>query len=258
MDIARLEQTYARVRDRLGPERAECFEAAVVVEHLRSMWRPEHARIILLAESHVWTSRTEALSQVRQPDGAVTGFARFIYCLGGGEPTLVDPPVVPNTGASQYWKLLHDAVRGPNQSYAGITKAGEPDPQRRIGNKLDLLRSVREAGIWLVDASISALYHAGTRLASGNDYDHLLRDCWSTYVGEAVCTSAPSLVIVIGKQVHGAIGVALRRDLGNGVEVRVIQQPNARMTRPRHARHEKAHRVGLPQAGGAGEHGHPA
>ena len=230
MDIARLEQTYARVRDRLGPERAECFEAAVVVEHLRSMWRPEHARIILLAESHVWTSRTEALSQVRQPDGAVTGFARFIYCLGSGEPTLVDPPFRPNNGAFQYWRLLHDTVRGPNQSYAGITKAGAPNPQRRIENKLELLRSVREAGIWLVDASISALYHAGTKLATDNDYDDLLRDCWSSYVGEAVCASAPGLVIVIGKQVHGAIGAALCRDLGKGIEVHVIKQPNALMT----------------------------
>jgi hypothetical protein len=238
-DIARLEQTYARVRDRLGQERSECFEAAVVVERLRSIWRPDPARIALLAESHVWTSRDEALSRVQQPDGVVTGFARFIYCLGVGEPTLVTPSVAPNAGASQYWKLLHDTVRGPSQPHAGLMKSGEQDADRRIVNKLELLRTVRNAGIWLVDASISALYHAGARLAAGDTYDGLLRDCWNSYVGDIVCASAPSLVIVIGRQVNGAIGAALQRDLGKSVEVRVIHQPNARMTGPQLAQYRQ-------------------
>ncbi len=156
LDLTRLESAYAKVRDRLGPERSECFEAALVVEQLRSMWRPDRVRIVLLAESHVWTSRDEAASQVHHPDRVVTGFARFIYCLGGDEPTLVTPAVFPNYGATQYWKLLHDTVRGPHQSHAGLMKGGETNAAKRIENKLELLKNVRQAGIWLVDASLPA------------------------------------------------------------------------------------------------------
>ena len=55
-------------------------------------------------------------------------------------------------------------------------KSGEQDADKRIANELELLRTVRDAGIWLVDASISALYHARARLAAGNTYDGRLRD----------------------------------------------------------------------------------
>jgi hypothetical protein len=72
----------------------------VAVERLRCMWRPVCARVIILAESHVWTSLQETRSGVLHPDGEQTDFARFIYCLGGGESQLITPPVVPNVGAS--------------------------------------------------------------------------------------------------------------------------------------------------------------
>ena len=55
-------------------------------------------------------------------------------------------------------------------------KSGEQRRDKRIANKLELLRTIRNAGIWLVDASISALYHARSRLAAGNTYDGRLRD----------------------------------------------------------------------------------
>jgi hypothetical protein len=87
------------------------------------MWRPDRVRIVLLAESHVWTSREETLSRVVQPDGVETGFARFVYCLGGGEPQIVTPSVQPNAGAAQYWKLLHDSVSDGYQRAMALRKA---------------------------------------------------------------------------------------------------------------------------------------
>jgi hypothetical protein len=118
----------------------------LAVEHLRHLWRPDHVRVVLLAESHVWTSREEAKSRVIQPDGVETGFARFIYCLGGGEPQLVFPSVSPNVGASQYWTLLHDSVYGPDQSHQALLKSGEPKSSRRVANKLKLLHEMRGSG----------------------------------------------------------------------------------------------------------------
>ena len=64
-----LERAYGLSRDIIGQERAECLDVAVAVESLRAEWRPERVRIVLLAESHVWTSRDELLSRVAQPNG---------------------------------------------------------------------------------------------------------------------------------------------------------------------------------------------
>jgi hypothetical protein len=90
----------------------EDFTVAQEVECLRSAWRPSHVRVVMLAESHVWTSEAETKSRVLQPDGIETGFARFVYCLGYGERSLVVPSVSPNHGTWQYWRLFHDAAHG--------------------------------------------------------------------------------------------------------------------------------------------------
>jgi hypothetical protein len=134
-----LELAYGRARDIIGPERAECLKAAVEVERLRLACRPDRVRVVVLAESHVWTSRGEIRSRVLQPNGIETGFARFVYCLGYGEPQLVEPAVAPNLGTHQFWRLFHDTVHGPTIPHARVMKAGEADSQKRVLNKLDLL-----------------------------------------------------------------------------------------------------------------------
>jgi hypothetical protein len=133
-----LELAYGRARDIIGRERAECLDAAVEVERLRSACRPERVRVVVLAESHVWTSRDEIRSRVMQPNGIETGFARFVYCLGYGEPQLVEPAVAPNRGTPQFWRLFHDAVYGPTIPHARVMRAGEADSLKRVQNKLDL------------------------------------------------------------------------------------------------------------------------
>jgi hypothetical protein len=158
------------------------------------------------------------LHKSRSAAGCVeTGFARFVYCLGGREPQIVSPSVEPNAGAAQYWKLLHDALYGPSHPHSGLMRSGEPNAQRRLENKLSLLHGLRASGIWLEDASISALYRAGKRVTR--------RPSWDYYVSEVVRSSAPVAVIVIGEYVNRAIGDAVREDLGD--EVHVVEQPNA-------------------------------
>src|SRR5208282_936906 len=105
-----LELAYCRARDIIGRDRAECLAVAVEVEQLRLAWRPERVQVVVLAESHVWTSRDEIQSRVKQPNGKETGFARFVYCLGYGEKDLVKPEVPHNSGTPQFWKLFHDTV----------------------------------------------------------------------------------------------------------------------------------------------------
>jgi hypothetical protein len=225
-----LELAYGRARNILGRERAECLDVAVEVERLRLACCPEHVRVVVLAESHVWTSSDELRSRVLQPNGIETGFARFVYCLGYGEPQLVEPAVEPNLGTPQFWRLFHDTVHGPAIPDARVMKAGEADSQKRVQNKLDLLEKMRSTGIWLLDASVSALYRKGALAASRDDFLAVLRACWESHVGEVVCRCAPSAVLIVGKGVEAAVGDLVRRDLGHGVEVAVINQPNARMS----------------------------
>lgn len=231
-----LERTHAKLTSLIGSDRVECVQAAAVVEHLRRMWRPSQPRIVLLAESHVWTSADEARCIVRQPDGVETGFARFVYCLGAGEPELVSPAVHPNKPGAQYWKLLHDCLQGPDVPHSGLLVSGEPNAARRVANKLRLLNEARDAGVWLVDACISALYRpskdgrSSTRVASGRVYRSVLQACWDGSVGPVMLAAAPPVVLVIGKVVDTAIGQILRRDLDSTTRVEVIKQPNAHMS----------------------------
>ena len=232
---AELKRTHAKLVTLLGTDRAECVEAAAVVEHLRQMWRPSQPRIVLLAESHVWTLAHEARSIVLQPDGVQTGFARFVYCLGASEPKLVSPRVHPNKAGYQYWKLLHDCVRGPDEPHIGLLRS--TNAKRRVENKLQLLKDARDAGIWLVDASISALYRpseegrSSTRVVRGKKaYGKVLQTCWDNYVGPVMRAAAPPIVLVIGKGVEDAVGELLRRDLGEAVRVEVVKQPNTPMS----------------------------
>jgi hypothetical protein len=231
---AELGRTHAKLVSLLGTDRAECVEAAAVVEHLRQMWRPSQPRIVLLAESHVWTLADEARSIVQQPDGVQTGFARFVYCLGAGERELVCPAVQPNKAGYQYWKLLHDCVRGPDKPHKGLLRS--TNAKRRVENKLQLLNDARDAGIWLVDACISALYRpseegrSSTRVVRDKKaYKEVLQTCWDNYVGPVMRAAAPPTVLVIGKEVEGAVGGLLHRDLGGAARVEVVKQPAAPM-----------------------------
>jgi hypothetical protein len=200
------------------------------VEQLRLAWRPQPVRVVVLAESHVWTSGDELHSRVTQPNGRETAFARFVYCLGYGEPCLVKPAVTPNSGTPQFWRLFHDTLYEPTTPHTRVMKSGEPDWQKRTRNKLDLLKKMQTAGIWLVDASVTALYQKGTKLVSGTDYFAVLRACWDSHIGEVVRGCKPSAILIVGRGVESAIGKKVQ-DLGRSIEVVTIKAPAAHMSR---------------------------
>ena len=202
----------------------ESLTVAEEVERLRLAWRPSCVRVVMLAEFHVRTSEPETKSRVQQPDGIETGFARFVYCLGYGEPSLVVPSVSPNHGTWQYWRLFHDAVHGPEVSSAEIS--GKAKPSERILAKLRLLNELKLAGVWLVDASIIALY---PRPVSGNDYKNVLQACWEAHVGDVIAGCSASAVLIVGKGVEEAVGDLVKRAAPQA-EVAVVSQPNARKT----------------------------
>jgi hypothetical protein len=95
-----------------------------------------------------------------------------------------------------------------------------------VTNKLDLLNNMRGAGVWLLDASVTALYGNGIKLTK-RDYRAVLKACWRYHIREVLCGCEPSAVLIVGRGVHDAIGDCVRKALGVGVEVDEIYQPNA-------------------------------
>ncbi len=223
-----IENAYRGLAAMIGEESIEPLAVAVEVERLRQLWRPDEVRVVLLAESHVWTSAKEAQCRVRVPGQSETGYVRFVYCLGYGEPSVVSPGVAKKSGTPQYWRLFHDCLDGPGVSAEDITKK-QRNTLRRIRAKLQLLERMRDAGLWLVDASVTALYNYGRKLVKGRAYRDALAASWDAYVGKVVAECRPGAILVVGQGVGNALSGRVQ-GAATGAGIEVISQPNARLS----------------------------
>ncbi len=217
---------------------AEPLDVLRRAEEHRWYWRPERVRVVLLAESHVFTTRGELARTMALPASAPPdlprGFVRLVYCLGYGENDLLDRPIESprNGGTPQFWKIFFSCVNrvGGNGDFAPIQASRTP-PDERVANKLDLLRRLRDLGVWLLDTSPAALYLPGRPKPDKATLDACLRTGWDHHVRYAVEGAAPSHIICIGRGVEAALGDRLRRV---PARVTVVPQPNARLASAEH------------------------
>src|SRR6267142_3590652 len=91
----------------------EPFRSCLAAEYHRQFWRPTEPRVVLLAESHVYTDIVDLRSSVARKilpldiQHSPKQFVRLIYCLAYGENTLVQGTLKqPNEGTRQYWRLF--------------------------------------------------------------------------------------------------------------------------------------------------------
>jgi hypothetical protein len=190
----------------------------------------------LLAESHVLTTEDETRAVVSLPAShAATlprAFVRLVYCLGYGEKALVSPAVDPNSGTWQYWQLFAQSVAGTLDPgvVAGVAKSKQPVLERRIANKLAVLTEMQRRGIWLADASLTALYSPGGKSKPPVDaMRQAVTTSWSHFWVPFLACSKPAYVMVIGKMVHQWLAEDLREMYGNSVDS--IRQPAAYSTK---------------------------
>jgi hypothetical protein len=116
----------------------------------------------------------------------------------------------------------------------GAITRREQNPIARATAKLALLREMNIAGVWLIDACVTALYRPGpVRLAAGLTYREALSAYWEAHVGPLVTASSPSAVLIVGRAVERAIGNVVRQAVRNA-EVVVIDQPNAHLDAAAH------------------------
>lgn len=231
-----LRDTYEQL-GRLLPE-VEPFEALERAEAHRAFWRPANVRVVLLAESHVFTGSSDLERRIARLPGAPAGvpmsFVRLVYCLVYGENDILDRRITEprNGGTPQYWGIFASCVDGLPRSGDFRATLGSSVPSHvRVSNKLALLARLRDAGVWLLDASPAALYGPGGVKPTSRAIDQAIDLGYELHVRHAVEAVAPSEIVCIGIGVGDVLASRLRR---TGATITVVPQPNARVSADEH------------------------
>lgn len=232
-----LQECYEAISNAVGTP-AESFEVAQAVEEVRRYWRPRTVRVLLLAESHVFTSEDELAVRINPqtlglPLSYPSQFVRFVYCLGYGEKEILSRSVIGNRGTPQFWKTLY-ACQGDtsDQGFQKLLRSSRMSFQERIAAKVALLERLRDTGVWLVDASITALYQPRGQRTDRRAVVKTLTTCWDTYIRQVVAEASPKHIIVIGKGVACTLESRLRRV---SATITVLPQPQAHLSAAEHA-----------------------
>jgi hypothetical protein len=230
--VARWARDWAQ---RLGGQ-AESADYLAAVGAWRDAWRPERVLHLLIAESHVAEEVGDTTVRVALPfpvpEALPASYCRLVYCLGYGEDSLCLPSR--HGGTIQYWDIFGTLVGGLGNRQP---RKADSDFRTRLNWKLNVLRQLRERGIWLVDACVAGVYKpGGGRTIARRDYDRMLRDSYLRFVWPSVKNEPLKQVWVVGIAVARALAGC------DGVDAkRVIAQPQGDRSMPgRHDRELRA------------------
>ena len=234
MFLNSLRNCYDKLTPILG-EDIEPYESVELVERYRRYWKPQRVRVLLLAESHVFTSdldRTIRIPEIQGLNGYPSQYAKFVYCLAYGERRLTGNGSHPRRdGTPQFWKIFHSCNNNVDRNNDFHPILSMTQYRQRIQNKIELLKDLQRRGVWLVDSSVVALYNDGKKPAHKTMLS-AIRTSWSEYTGDVVRESDPEHVIVIGKGVANSIESELQKVVGANYSV--IAQPNAHLSAQQH------------------------
>jgi hypothetical protein len=227
-----LEQTYKLIKARIpNTQQIDSLDVAKQVEQYRRFWKPEQAKVVLLAESHVFTTDEEFASECNKfalsnfIQNYPTHYVRFVYCLGYGEPDILSKQLESNRGrTSQFWKIFSSCV-AKNDIDLGFQRilTGKTQLHQRLGNKVGILQEMKSRGIWLVDASIVGIYGA---VKNQKVKETIITTCWDAYIKNVILESHPKHIIVIGKGVEGILKGRLELlKAPSGTTYSVLPQP---------------------------------
>ncbi len=232
MNLDLLARCHSQLAPHLG-ERTEPLAVAKYVERHRWFWRPDAPRLILLAESHVHTTEAESKCLIRSeglPANIPTEFVRLVYCLGYGENGLLNGSATGrNTGTPQFWQIFASCLRtvSSRRDFHDIQVSQTRSLKHRIASKVQLLETLRAEGIWLLDASIAALYDPLLPKPAPRLREVAIRVSWDNYVRQVLADASPEAILCIG------VGVAriLKSRLDDlRIPWDVVPQPQARLS----------------------------
>lgn len=229
MDI---EQTYQSLRRVLG-DQIESFQAIELVEQYRQYFKPTNVKVVLLAESHVFTTQEDMdiqIPNIAGLDNYPNKYAKFVYCVGYGERLVTNNANHPKRdGTPQFWKILYGCDNAIEETEKFTPVLGSTPAFERLRNKINILLSLRDKGVWLVDTSIAALYNKGKKLHNMQD---ALAVSWQGYTKHVVSDCAPNHVICIGKGVASIVENELKEITSGNYSV--VAQPNAFLSSAEH------------------------
>jgi hypothetical protein len=179
------------------------------------LWKPAQTNVLLLAESHVYTSEYDfevPISKIKQDyflPNYPTKFVRLVYCLGYGEKDLLNQDVESNSGTFQFWQIFCSCIAKSESEYdLGFNRVHKTTPYLgRLRNKVNILNELKRRGIWLIDASIVGIYKGS--ITDDDVKERVFHTSWDKYVRDVVTEAHPKYVIVIGKYVHNALHLRL-------------------------------------------------
>ena len=225
-----LEATYNEIKDIF--ENIESFSSVELVEKYRKFWKPKDVKVILLAESHVFTSLEEMeieLPDIDTLEDYPKQYSKFVYCLAYGEKNLTKNSLHPKRdGTPQFWKIFYSCINDikSNECFRPIRSSTYFD--ERIKNKIDILNKMKDLGIWLVDTSIVALYDNGKK---PKNMPEIISKSWEGYTKNIILDAKPNHIIIIGKGVAKTIEKSI---IQNNLNYTVIAQPNAHLSSDEH------------------------
>ena len=221
-------KTYKTLESTLGSNSIESFEIVNTVHDYRLFWKPKKVKTVLLAESHVYTSNSDYGSYLNPSylklPGYPNKYVRFVYCLGHGENAILNLNIADNRGTPDYWKIFYSCCNKINseEDCKPILKKTEFDI--RIKNKIQLLNSLKDRGIWLLDASIIALYLPKKPKPSYKTIDKCINICWDLLIEDILIKENPRNLICIGKTVEKVLNGKLYKMFGHNLTV--LPQPS--------------------------------
>lgn len=225
--MSTLENTYLDIKKKFENDlELEAFPIVKSVDEHRRYWKPDNVRVILLAESHVFTSIDEynnsmEYDYIQKLDGCPTNYVKLVYCLGYGERQLVN--LDRNSGTWPFWRIFTSCVnQNPFEEFGKVEIGKTPNFNQRLYNKISLLEKLKENGVWLLDASIVALYKNNDSKQK-KKMKEIIQICWDQYISQIINEISPEKIIVIGRGVANVLEEKLYKI---GVHVDIQKQPN--------------------------------
>lgn len=180
-----------------------------MVEAHRWAWKPGRVRLVLLAESHVFTTPAELASDyaghpwLHGLPPVPTCLVRLIYCLGYGESTLCR---VAKQGTPQFWGIFGGLAGTTPRHLRGAPR------RQRFDEKVLTLRRLKHLGAWLLDSSLHGIYAPRGQRMDGTITAKLQKLWLDSYGGLLLEELRPERVVAIGKGVFSALQGCLKID----------------------------------------------
>jgi hypothetical protein len=150
--------------------------------------------------------------------------------FGYGENGLLDGTATGrNTGTPQFWQIFASCLRTVTSrgDFRDIQASQTRSLKHRVASKVQLLETLRNEGIWLLDASIAALYHQALPKPSLRLREAVICTSWDNYVGEVLANASPEAILCIGVGVARILESRLDKLT---IPWDVVPQPQARLS----------------------------